>query len=144
MSAAGGAENGFAAADSLERARLSVACGPLARVLASRFVAALGAETSLTIDRVDEAGMLAAAVADRCAELTPDGALDLTVAVREDMLELRIGPLEPGAGARLLGSDAALPGGGPIRGLATTVDVRRTRADRELLHVVVAPHPAGR
>lgn len=135
---------GLAATDSLERARLSVRCGPLARVLASRFVAALGAETTLSIDRVDEAGMIAATVADRCGELTPDGLLELTVAVREDLLELRIGPLESGAGAQLLGSDARLPGGGPIRGLASAVEIKRTRRDRELVHVVVAAHPAGR
>ncbi|UTI65391.1 hypothetical protein NBH00_04060 [Paraconexibacter antarcticus] len=144
MSTLGGARDGPAAADSLERARLTVRCGPLARSLASRFVAALGAETSLSVDRVDEAGMLAAAVADRCVELTPDGELDLTVAVREDLLELRVGPLEPGSGARLLGSDATLPGGGPIRGFATSVDIRRTRNGRDLLRVVVAAHPPGR
>ncbi|MCW3039459.1 MAG: hypothetical protein JWM31_1364, partial [Solirubrobacterales bacterium] len=75
---------------SLERARLSVACGPLGRALVGRFVAALGAETRLAVDRVDEACLIAEAVADRCTELTPDGELQLAVAVHEDRLELRL------------------------------------------------------
>lgn len=123
--------------NALERAHLSVTCGPLARALAARFVAALGAETRLPIDRVEEACLVAEALADRCAELTPDGELDLTVTVLPDRLELRVGPLLAGAARRLLGADAGLPGGGAIRGLASSVETRRTRDGRETLWVVV-------
>jgi hypothetical protein len=126
---------------SLERARLSVRCGPLARTLAGRFVAALGAETELPLDRVEEAYLLAEAVADRCGELTPDGELELSVAVHGDRLELRVGPLERGAAHRLLSSDAGRRGGGAIRGLASTVETRPLRGDREMLVVLVAAHP---
>jgi hypothetical protein len=131
----------LAAPGSVERARLSVSCGPLARTLAGRFVAALGAETALPLDRVEEAYLLAEAVADRCGELTPDGALELSVAVHEDRLELRVGPLERGAAHRLLSADAGLKGGGAIRGLASTVETRPLRSDREMLVVHVSAHP---
>jgi hypothetical protein len=133
-----------AAPGSLERARLSVSCGPLARTLAGRFVAALGAETALPLDRVEEAYLLAEAVADRCGELTPDGELELSVAVHDDRLELRVGPLERGAAHRLLGADAGRKDGGAIRGLASTVETRPLRGgDREVLVIVVTAHPRG-
>lgn len=128
-------------ASSLERSRLTVQCGPLARVLAGRFVAALGAETKLAFDRVDEACRLAEAVADRCGELTPDGELQLAVAVHEDRLELSLGPLDVGQAGRVLGADAQLTGGGAIRGLATSVETRRLRSGQEILRVSVAAHP---
>lgn len=123
--------------NALERAHLSVTCGPLARALAARFVAALSAETQLPIDRVEEACLVAEALADRCAEITPDGELDLTVTVLPDRLELRVGPLRAGAAGRLLGTDAGQPGGGAIRGLASSVETRRGRDGRETLRVVV-------
>lgn len=130
----------LSAPGSVERARLSVSCGPLARTLSGRFVAALGAETTLPLDRVEEACLVAEAVADRCGELTPDGELELSVAVHEDRLELRVGPLESGAAQRLLGADSGLKGGGAIRGLASAVETRPLRGDRESLVVLVAAH----
>lgn len=134
MTTVDGAEG---APNALERARLSVTCGPLARALAARFVAALSAETQLPIDRVEEACLVAEALADRCSEITPDGELALTVTVLPDCLELRVGPLCTGAAGRLLGTDAEQPGGGAIRGLASSVETRRGRDGRETLRVVV-------
>lgn len=122
---------------SLERARLSVRCGPLARALAGRFVAALAAETGLAVDRVDEACMVAEALADRCGEVSPDGELSLTVGVQGDALELRVGPLEPGAAQKLLQRDAEFVPGGTIRGLASSVEIRSGRGGTEIVRVVV-------
>lgn len=130
---------GIAPPPSLERARLTVSCGPLGRALAGRFVAALGAETELPIDRVQEACLVAEAVADRCGELTPGGELELAVAVHEDRLELRVGPLVRGAALRMLRSDVE-QGSGAIRGLATTVETRTLRSGDEVLRVVVGTH----
>lgn len=127
---------------SLERARLVVTCGELARALAGRFVHALGAETELSVDRVDEARMIAEAAADRCGELAPDGDLELAVAVAEHQLELRIGPLTPGGAERLLAGDAAGPGGGAIRRLANTVETRRSRSGDEVLVLTLRAHEA--
>lgn len=124
----------------VERSRLVVSCGDLARALAGRFVAALGAETELGLDRVEEAVLVAEAAADRCGELTPSGDLEIAVSVHERRLELRVGPLEPGAARRLLAADAARPGGGAIRRLASSVETRRLRSDAELLVVVVGEH----
>lgn len=135
----GTAADGEAPTASLERARLTVRCGDLGRALAGRFVAALGAETTLPMDRVDEACLVAEAVADRCGELTPEGALELAVAVHGDRLELRVGPLRRGAADRLLRTDAEQLSGGVIRGLASSVDTRTLRGGAEVLRVVVAP-----
>jgi hypothetical protein len=125
---------------SLELARLSVSCGDFARSLAGRFVAALGAETNLPVDRLDEAILVGEAVADRSCEISPDGELDLAVALHSDRLEMRVGPLDAGAATRLLGSDTqAAAHGGAIRGLATSVEIRRLRTGKVALHIVIAP-----
>lgn len=130
---------GPAATASLERARLTVSCGDFARALAGRFVAALAAETDLPLDRLDEAVLVAEAVADRCGELTPDGELELAVAVHADRLELRVGPLEPGAANQMLGADVERGShGGVIRGLSSSVEVRRSRNGHESLVITVA------
>ncbi|WP_354701508.1 hypothetical protein DSM112329_01827 [Paraconexibacter sp. AEG42_29] len=131
----------LAAPESLERSRLTVTCGDLARSLAGRFVTALGAETALSLDRVEEACLVAEALADRCGDLTPDGELQLAVAVHAQRLELRVGPLQRGSAQRLLAGDAGGPGGGAIRRLATSIDVRQLRGETDVLVVVVAAHP---
>lgn len=125
---------------SLERSRLTVTCGDLARALVGRFVAALGADTSLPLDRVEEACLVAEALADRYGEVAPRGEFELAVIVHDQRLELRVGPLEHGAAQRLLGSDAASPGGGAIRSLATSVDIRRLRGNIDVMIITVAPH----
>lgn len=135
--------NGQATTATLERARLTVSCGDFARALSGRFVAALAAETDLPLDRLDEAVLVAEAVADRCGEITPDGELELAVAVHPDRLELRVGPLEPGAANQMLGADAERGShGGVIRGLSSTVEVRQLRSGLEALQITVSA--AGR
>ena len=124
---------------SVERARLVVGCGALARPLLTRFVAALAAETSLAVDRVDEACHVAEAISDRCSELTPDGHVELAVVLRDDALEMRVGPLAAGAADELLQSDARQLEGGAIRGLASRVEVRRGRSGEETLRIIVGP-----
>lgn len=121
---------------SLERARLSVACGAIARPVAGRFVAGLAAETGLSLDRVDEAILLAETLADRCSEISADGRVELSVALHEDGLEIRVGPFPHGRGSEVLRRDAAQPEGGAIRGLATAADVRRGRTS-ETLRILV-------
>jgi len=132
-----GADQGVTS--TLERARLSVPCGDLARALAGRFVAALAAETALPLDRLDEAVLVTEALADRCGEITPDGELDLSVAVHNDRLELRVGPLQPGMAHRMLVADGERGShGGVIRGLASSVEIRRLRNGSEALHIAVS------
>ncbi len=121
------------------RARLTVTCGPLARELAGRFVAALGAQTSLPVDRAQEAVLVAEALADHCSDLTPDGEMTVSADVRADVLVIRLGPLGDGDAARLLSADAG--GAGTLGALASSVETRRLRSGRESLVVVVGPHP---
>lgn len=129
--------NGQSGTATLERARLTVSCGDFARSLSGRFVAALAAETDLPLDRLDEAVLVAEAVADRCGEITPEGELELAVAVHADRLELRVGPLEPGAAKRMLGTDAEGSHGGVIRGLSSSVEIRQLRNGLEALNITV-------
>ncbi|MCW2999280.1 MAG: hypothetical protein JWN65_2829 [Solirubrobacterales bacterium] len=126
---------------SIARARLTVSCGPLARPLASRLVMSVGAETDLPVDRVSEAAMIAETVVELCGEVAPDGFVELTVRADERLLELRAGPLQPGGGQRLLGSDAGNGSGGVLRALATQAVVRQGRDGVEVLVLTVGEHP---
>jgi hypothetical protein len=123
----------------LSRARLTVTCGPLARRLTGRLAAALAAETTLPLDRAQEAVLVAEALADRCADLTPDGEMTVTVDVRAAALTIRLGPLPRGNAGRMLAADSGGPG--TLHALASSVETRRLRSGRESLVAVIGPHP---
>lgn len=119
---------------SVERARLCVDCGPLADTLAPRFVRALAAHTTLSVDRVDELVLVVEAITAHCGDLLDDAQLELAALVTEDRFELVAGPFEPGTPHRLLAADQQP---GVIGHLATSTDVRSGRDGRERLHVVL-------
>lgn len=119
---------------SVERARLGVRCGPLADALAPRFVRALAAHTTLTLDRIDELVLVVETLTTRCGELLADGQLELAAIVSQDRFELVAGPFERGTPHRLLAADAAPA---VIRRLSTSTEIRSGRDGRERLHVVL-------
>jgi hypothetical protein len=121
-------------APSIERARLQLPCGPLASVLGPRFVRALAAHTSLTIDRVDELALLVEALTIHATQLLPDGEIELTARVLADGLEITAGRFERGIPQRILAADREPA---VITRLASTAEVREGRDSRERLHVVV-------
>ncbi len=127
--------------DSISRARLTVGCGPLARALAGRLLMSIGAETDLGLDRVQEAALVAQTIVALCEDVSTDGTVELAVRADGDGLELRVGPLAAGGGARLLAADTLGGAGGVMSGLASTVAVRQGRAGSEVLVLTVQGHP---
>jgi serine/threonine-protein kinase RsbW len=94
-------------------ASVIVAAGVLAAPVLGRVVGMLTARADCPIDRLDDALLIADAVAARAGSFSADGRVHVLVAVEIGSLELLVGPLERD-GADALVASAALPGVGNV------------------------------
>jgi len=116
-----GASSGL---DRFDRTRVTVAVGPLVGPVLARVVGIHAARADLPLDRLNDAVLVADAIAARAPAFAMDERLPVSVQSGAGRLELRIGPLRPGGG-RLVIEGAALPNvGSVIERLADTVRVR--------------------
>jgi hypothetical protein len=110
-------------------ASVVVADGPLAGPVLGRVVGMLTARADCPIDRLDDALLVADAVAARAASFAPDGRVHVRVAVELGLLELLVGPLRPDGADELVAS-AALPGiGNVLERVADALDSERDADD---------------
>lgn len=117
-------EDVAARAHQLDGVRLDLACGPLLTPALARVVGSLAARAQLTLDRLDDAVLVADAVSHgACAEALDDR-LPIRVETRPGALVLRVGPLRDGGARRLLqGGDDGVPGAQVIQRLASRARV---------------------
>ncbi|HTN24940.1 MAG TPA: hypothetical protein VL120_13185 [Solirubrobacteraceae bacterium] len=94
-------------------ATVTVTAGPLAGPVLGRVVGMLTARADCPIDRLDDALLVADAVAAKAASFSRDGRVGVRVAVEFGALELLVGPLRD-EGASALIASAALPGVGNV------------------------------
>jgi len=94
-------------------ASVTVASGPLAGPVLGRVVGMLAARADCPIDRLDDALLVADAVAARAASFSDDGRVNVLVSAEIGSVELLVGPLRPN-GADDLVESAALPGVGNV------------------------------
>jgi serine/threonine-protein kinase RsbW len=92
---------------------VTVASGPLVGPVLGRVVGMLAARADFPIDRLDDALLVADAVAAKAGSFMVDGRINVRVVAQIGWVELHIGPLFPN-GARDLVSSAALPGIGNV------------------------------
>lgn len=112
------------ALDRVDRTRVTVAVGPLVGPVLSRVVGIHASRANLPLDRLNDAVLVADAIAARAPAFTVDGRLPVSVQSSEGRIEIRIGPLRAGGPQRVL-EGAALPAvGSVIERLADTVKVR--------------------
>lgn len=124
----------------LDRTRVTVRAGPLVRPVLARVIGIHSARAHLPVDRLSDALLIADAVAARAGDLTSDGRVQLTVQSQRSRIEIRIGPLAPGGGRRLL-DDAALPAvGRVVERLADDVQIRPGAAGHETLMLRIFAH----
>ncbi len=95
------------------QAWVGVASGPLSAPVLGRVVGMLAARADCPIDRLDDALLVADAVAAKAGSFSDDGRVKVHVVARLGSVELRVGPLRRG-GADGLVASAALPGLGNI------------------------------
>jgi hypothetical protein len=99
--------------DAVDPTVVEVAAGPLAAPVLARVTAAVAAQANLTLDRVNDAGLIVESLAAHSVRHLPDGLVRMAFTAMPGRLEIRFGPLEPG-GARAVLDEAALPGLGPV------------------------------
>ena len=89
----------------------------------ARMVAALAARRELSVERVSDAVLVTDAIADAVPSRFEDGRVKLGLRDAEDGIELRIGPMDPGAADRVR-QDLDVPGlGGSLEVLADEMTV---------------------
>ncbi|MEA2273516.1 MAG: hypothetical protein QOI98_2224 [Solirubrobacteraceae bacterium] len=94
-------------------ATVRLATGPLLGPVLSRVVGMLAARADWPLDRVDDALLVADAIAAHGSPHALDGHLTVAVRTTDDDLELEVGSLGPD-GARGMHADADLPGVGNV------------------------------
>ncbi len=123
------------ALDRVDRTRVTVAVGPLVGPVLSRVVGIHASRADLPVDRLNDAVLVADAIAAQAPAFAVGGRLPVSVQSTAGRLEVRIGPLRAGGGQRVL-DGAALPAvGSVIERLADTVRVRAGAGGDEYLVV---------
>jgi len=94
-------------------ASVTVTDGPLAGPVLGRVIGMLTARADCPIDRLDDALLVADAIAAKAASFSSDGRVSVNVMVELGSVELLVGPLRPDGADGLIAS-AALPGVGNV------------------------------
>lgn len=94
-------------------AHLIIRPGPLARPVLGRVVGMLAARADCPIDRLDDALLIADAVAARAGSFSDDGRIGVLIRAQAGAVELSVGPLGEHGADRLIDS-AELPGVGNV------------------------------
>ncbi|MGK2938989.1 MAG: hypothetical protein ACSLFR_14470 [Solirubrobacteraceae bacterium] len=115
--------------------------GPIVGPVLSAVVAMLAARADCPVDRLDDALLLADAIAAHGPDQGADGRLRVHITASSEGLELQVGDLRDGGGAALLEA-ASLPGvGNVLERVADTVEVAE-EPDELRLRLAFAP-PIG-
>ena len=110
-------------------ARIRLREGPLVGPVLSRVVGMLAARALCPVDRLDDALLVADAIAAHAPNHTTDGTLIVAVATDAEAIRLRVGPLRED-GARGVLDDATLPGvGNVLERVADEIATGRTDDD---------------
>lgn len=114
------------------QAWVGVASGPLSAPVLGRVVGMLAARADCPIDRLDDALLVADAVAAKAGSFSDDGHIRVQVVARLGSVELHVGPLRDGGADDLIAS-AALPGVGNVLERVTDELEPQTSEDEEYL-----------
>jgi serine/threonine-protein kinase RsbW len=143
----GGGANG-AAADSHEltveadATELTVARAELLEPVLARLVGALAARRELSIERVSDAVLVTDAIAVAAPERFSDGCVRLGLDETEGGLELRLGPMEDGAGGAIRRQLEVPEVGGSLEGLVDEIGVESSSEGDYLIVRFAAVSPA--
>ncbi len=119
--------------DRVDRTRVTVAVGPLLGPVLARLVGIHASRADLPVDRLNDAVLVADAIAARAPAFTTGDRVPVSIQSGAGRLELRVGPLRAGGGRRIL-EGAALPSvGSVIERLADAVRVRSGAGGDEYL-----------
>lgn len=119
----------------VDRTRLSVAPGPLLAPVLGRLIGIHVARADLPVDRLGDALLIADSLAAHALHATGGERLQFSIQSQPGRLELRVGPLAPGGGQKLLAGARLPETGALVERLADQVRVRAGAAGGEMLVV---------
>lgn len=120
-----------------DRTRLTVAVGPLVGPVLARVVGMHAARAELPLDRLNDAVLVADAIAARAPAFAVGDRLPVSVRSDTGRIELRVGPLRSGGARRVL-EGAALPEvGSVIERLTDAVQIHPAAGGDEYLVLTV-------
>jgi hypothetical protein len=115
-----------------EEYRASIVCGPLLPRVLDRLLGALAAHANLSVDRLNDLGMVGDAVSAAAAASVTTGRLEILATSTDGGLDLSFGPFAAGGAARVRRA-GGLPGGGDLfAGVAKEVDIVQDGAAERL------------
>ena len=119
-------------------ASLTIAVGPLVGPVLSRLIGMMAVRASCPVDRLENAILVADALAAHGPSQVPDGQLRVEITTAGRSLELSVGPLRPDGGSALL-AQSTIPGvGNVLERMADAVSVDHTAdGEGELLVVSI-------
>jgi len=123
----------------LNEATVGLARGPLAAPVLGRVVGILAARADCPIDRLDDALLIADAIAAKTAAFADDGRVNVRIVALPGSVELRVGPLRTDGASELIAS-ATLPGiGNVLEQVADELDPQPAEnGDAEYLRIRLA------
>ena len=128
-------------AEPINEATVRVVNGPLVAPVLSRVVGMLAARAQCPVDRLDDALLVADALAAHTQTHTRNGHVTVHLVAGEDALEMHVSELGDG-GAEGLVEDASLPGvGNVLERIADDVQIKRTEDGPEKLVLRVSFRP---
>jgi hypothetical protein len=131
----------LAAAGALDRTRLTIRQGPLVGPVLSRVVGMHAARAPLPMNRLQDALLIADAIAARAPAYAVAERLPVSLRAGGARLELRVGPLREGGAARVLEGAEVAGAGNVIERLADEVSVRPASSGAEYLVIAVGATP---
>jgi serine/threonine-protein kinase RsbW len=114
-------------------AELTIGAPELIAPVLGRVVGVLAARRHITIDQLSDATLLTDALSERAPDAFSDGHFCFSVAEESDGIDLRIGPLSPGAGEKLRDGLTVPEVGGSLETLADEVRVEEGEAGEYLI-----------
>jgi serine/threonine-protein kinase RsbW len=123
-----------------ERTEMVVDRSELLAPVLARVVGALAARRDLSVDRVSDAVLITDAIAVAAPERFSDGRVRLGLDERDGGIDLRLGPMEPGAAARIREELEVPDVGGTLEALADELTVEES-GDGEYLVIRFAAAP---
>lgn len=108
----------------IEETELAIVAGEVVRPVLARVIGALAARADFSMDRLADTVLLGDAVSSHRPNDFPEGLVGIAIRDGDGTLNVRIGPVVEGAGARIL-SAMDLPAGerGSLRNLARSIQV---------------------
>jgi serine/threonine-protein kinase RsbW len=101
---------------------MAITPGAMVRPVLARVMGALAARAEFSVDRLADTVLLGDVVSSSEGGNFADGRVGLAIRDASGKLEVRVGPLVPGAGEQLL-NEMDVPGAGSLRNLASSMEV---------------------